>query len=355
MMEERFDVPYVTVPYPFGWRQTVGCRVFGAYKAYSGIEGIVPVIHGPVGCYWSNLFFQLAHDASHLKSATTALHDRDVVYGSDRRLAQAIEAAKRHYSPEVIAILGCCVPALIGDDVDAVRCEEPLPTIHIDAAGFKDREYEGYEDALVALLPFIEKKERQAKTVNLLGLDPISPKVKADLMEIERLLDACGYRVNAALSVGASLEQVRQMAAVEKNIVLGGCGLKLAQAMEAQFGVPFESVTLPYGFHLTREFLRQVNGTDYEEDVMASLKRVHYMLHRFYDMPVAVVGDVARAGALSDFLFNELGCDVRYTGVISGPPEANHGVGDLFSVDEALRDASDDLCLIYGTSFQKRH
>ena len=135
---------------------------------------------------------------------------------------------------------------------------------------------------------------------------------------------------------------------------MGGCGLKLAQAMEAQFGVPFESVTLPYGFHLTREFLRQVTGTDYEEDVMASLKRAHYMLHRFYDMPVAVVGDAARAGALSDFLFNELGCDVRYTGVISGPPEVNHSVGDLFSVDEALRDASDDLCLIFGTSFQKR-
>lgn len=46
---------------------TTGCRVFGAYKAYSGIAGIVPVIHGPVGCYWGNIFFQLAHDASHLK------------------------------------------------------------------------------------------------------------------------------------------------------------------------------------------------------------------------------------------------------------------------------------------------
>ena len=333
---------------------TTGCRVFGAYKAYAGIQGVVPIIHGPVGCYWSNIFFQLAHDAGHLRSATSALHDRDVVFGSDRRLKQAIEAAKKHHAPEVIAILGCCVPALIGDDVDAVRSEEKTPTIHIDAAGFKEKEWEGYEDALVALLPFIKKADRKEKTVNLFGLDPVSPKARADIREIKRLLAACGYQVNAVLAIDSTFSQVQDMAAVEKNILLGGYGLKLAQAMEKQFDVPYEKAPLPYGFNMTREFLLKATGVFYQEEVMEYMKRAHVMLHRFYDMPVAVVGDSARVEALTDFLFKEMGCDVRYTGVISGPPEAANSVDDLFKIDEALRAMGDDLRLIFGTSFQKR-
>ena len=127
----------------WGQEITSGCKVFGAYKVYAGIEGISPIIHGPVGCYWGNIFFQLAHDASRLRSGLSALHDRDVVFGGEKRLKQAIAAVKKHYDPEIIAILGCCVPALIGDDVDAVRNEEETPIIYIDAAGFKGKEWKG--------------------------------------------------------------------------------------------------------------------------------------------------------------------------------------------------------------------
>ncbi len=78
------------------------------------------------------------------------------------------------------------------------------------------------------------------------------------------------------------------------------------------------------------------------------------MLHRFYDMPVALVGDLARVKALKYFLFNELGFDVRFTGVISGSREAADKIDDFSKVDEALRNIGDDLRLIFGTTFQKR-
>jgi nitrogenase molybdenum-iron protein beta chain len=243
---------------------------------------------------------------------------------------------------------------LIGDDVDAVRNEEELPTIHIDAPGFKGSEWDGYEDALAALLPFIKKKDKKEKTVNLLGLDPISPKVRADVEEIKRLLNVCGYRVNTALAIMSSFAEVQDMAAVEKNILLGGCGLKLAQAMEQNFNIPYEIVDFPYGLYQTREFLLKVSGVQYQEDVIGNLRRANEMLHRFYDMPVALIGDSARVKSLQNFLFNELGFDVRFTGVISGPREVADRVDDLSSVDKALRNIGDDLRLIFGTTFQKR-
>jgi len=333
---------------------TSGCRIFGAYKVYTGIEGIVPVIHGPVGCYWSSIFFQLAHNESRLKSGTSALHDRDVVFGSEKRLKQIIDAVNKHFSPEVIAILGCCAPALIGDDVDAVRNEEKTPTIYIDAAGFKGKEWEGYEEALLALLPFIKAGDKKKKTVNLFGLDNITPKAQQDIKEIERLLYLCGYKINSALAIGSEFAQVKKMACVEKNILLGGCGLNLARAMKEKFGIPYETVDLPYGSYLTKRFLSQITGIEYEEDVMEYLKRAHGMLQRFYDMPVAIIGDAARVKALKDFLSFELGCDIRFTAAISGSPVMTDTADNLFTIDNALRKAGDDLCLILGTSFQKR-
>ena len=333
---------------------TTGCKIFGAYKAYCGIDGITPIIHGPVGCYWSNVFFQLAHNESYLKGATSALHDRDVVFGSEKKLKQAIEAAKKYYHPEVIAILGCCVPALIGEDVGAVRKEEETPTIFIDAAGFKGKEWEGYEDALLELLPFIEKREKKKKRVNLLGFDPISPKARADIKEIKRLLKECGYQVNAALSVGTKFSEVREMAGVEKNILMGGYGFNLAKAMQEKFGVPYEIVDFPYGAYLTREFLSRVAGCGYEEEVMEYLQRAHEMLHRFYDMPVAIIGDYDRVNSLKKFLSEELGCEVKFTSVISGSPIHPEMDDDLFNIHKSLRAVGEDIKLIFGTSYQKR-
>lgn len=333
---------------------TSGCRVFGAYKVYVGIKGIVPIIHGPVGCYWSNIFFQLAHNQGTLRSGTSALHDRDVVFGTENRLRQAIEAAKRYHRSEVIAILGCCVPALVGEDTELIRKEEVLDTIFIDATGFKGKEWEGYEEALLSLMPFIKKGERRKKTVNIFGLDAISPKIRADMAEIRRLLARCGFQVNAVPGVGSTFDQVQKMAEVERNVVFGGCGLKLAETMEDEFGIPYEIVEIPYGFDLTRRFLKQVTGVNYEENVMEELKRANAMLHRFYDMPVAVIGDCARVRAMAEFLFNELGCDVRFTASVSGSPLYPETEDDLFEIERAVQELGDELRLIFGTSFQKR-
>ena len=125
-------------------------------------------------------FFQMAQDESLLKGACCVLHERDVIFGSEKKLEKTLETVKEHYQPEVIAILGCCVPALIGDDIEAVRNAEELPIVYIDAAGFRGWEWEGYGEALLSLLPFIKKRERKRKNINILGLDSFAPKARAD-------------------------------------------------------------------------------------------------------------------------------------------------------------------------------
>jgi nitrogenase molybdenum-iron protein beta chain len=315
-----------------------GCKVFGAFKAFYGIEGVTPVIHGPIGCYWGTLYHQAAQDENSLKATCSAIYDRDVVFGAEDKLEHAIEVAKKYYNPKMIAILGCCVPSIIGDDIKTVRKHCDIPSFYVDAAGFKGTEWEGYEDALLEFLPIMKDGGEEDNKINILGFDTVTPKTRADIKEIKRLLALSGYGVNAVLAVGTTIKQIERMPSVKKNIVIGGYGLRLAKAMEKEFGTPYEIV-------------------DAEEDVTKSLERAYLMIQRIYDMPVGIVADYARATALTKFMEVELGCDVVVSAITSGSPVHPEMDEDLFEIHNQLRNAdvrSDRLRLILGTSFQKR-
>ena len=336
-----------------------GCKVFGAFKAFYGIEGVTPIIHGPIGCYWGTLYHQAAQDENSLKATSSAIYDRDVVFGAEDKLEHAIDVAKKYYNPKMIAILGCCVSSIIGDDINAVRKQCDVPSFYVDAAGFKGTEWEGYEDALLEFLPIMKDGGEEDNKINILGFDTVTPKTRADIKEIKRLLALSGYGVNAVLSVGTTIKQIERMPSVKKNIVIGGYGLRLAEAMKKEFGTPYEIVDAPYGTYLTKEFLKKVtDGTsDYEEDVTKSLERAYLMIQRIYDMPVGIVADYARATALTKFMEVELGCDVVVSAITSGSPVHPEMDEDLFEIHNQLRNAdvrSDRLRLILGTSFQKR-
>ena len=338
-----------------------GCKVFGAFKAFYGIEDVTPIIHGPVGCYWGTLYHQAAQDENSLKATSSAIFDRDVVFGAEEKLEHAIGVAKECYDPKMVAILNCCVSSIIGDDIKAVRKECGIPSLYVDSAGFKGKEWEGYEEALLEFIPLMKDGGEEDGRVNLLGFDTVTPKARADIKEITRMLSLSGYDINAALAVDTTLEQIERMPSVTKNIVIGGYGLRLAEAMKKEFGTPYEVVDAPYGTYLTGEFLRRVTDSDgtpvYREDVIGSLEKAYLMIQRLYDMPVGVVADYARADALTKFMDVEVGCDVVVSAVTSGSPVHPEMDEDLFETHNKLRNAdvrSDRLRLILGTSFQKR-
>ncbi|BBO89179.1 nitrogenase component 1 [Desulfosarcina ovata] len=337
-----------------------GCKIFGAMKAFSGIRDIISLMHGPIGCYYGAAYHQLAQDESSLGVITSSItHDKEVVFGGEQKLGELIEKAQFLYGDKKLAILGCCVPAIIGDDIEAVKEEFAPDALHVDGAGFKGEEWQGYEDALLQLIGMMKKGEKKERTVNILGFDTVSPRARADAAELKRLVAKSGWWTNTVLCVNADSMQIENMPNVERNIVLGGYGLRLAEVMRERFGTPYEIVEMPYGKYLTREFLRKVTGSDavYEEDIMPSLERAYLFIQKMYEMPVAVIADDARAIALSKFFEIELGCEVVVSAAISGSPLHPEKSVGLFEIDELLKGAEtgcDRLRLILGTTFQKR-
>ncbi len=71
---------------------------------------------------------------------TTDINETDIVFGGEKRLFKAIKEIIDKYDPPAVFVYQTCVPAMIGDDIDAVckaaREKFGKPVIPINSPGF---------------------------------------------------------------------------------------------------------------------------------------------------------------------------------------------------------------------------
>ncbi|MCB1896709.1 MAG: nitrogenase iron-molybdenum cofactor biosynthesis protein NifE, partial [Rhodocyclaceae bacterium] len=121
-----------------------GCAFDGAQIAMLPIADVAHVVHGPIACAgssWDNRGTRTTGPTLYKIGMTTDLTEQDVVMGrSEKRLFHAIGQAIDSLHPPAVFVYNTCVPALIGDDLDAV-CKAAarhfgVPVVPIDCAGF---------------------------------------------------------------------------------------------------------------------------------------------------------------------------------------------------------------------------
>jgi len=71
---------------------------------------------------------------------TTDLNETDIVFGGEKHLFKAVKEIIAKYDPPAVFVYQTCVPAMIGDDIDAV-CKAAAekfgtPVIPINSPGF---------------------------------------------------------------------------------------------------------------------------------------------------------------------------------------------------------------------------
>jgi nitrogenase molybdenum-cofactor synthesis protein NifE len=105
----------------------IDCKIYGAICAISEIRDAIPLIHGPEGCAYYPRFFppdairmKLLAERDHPPIYSTAMTESQVIYGGEKRLEDAIVELDRKKKPELIGVIGSCVPAIIGDDLESV-------------------------------------------------------------------------------------------------------------------------------------------------------------------------------------------------------------------------------------------
>lgn len=126
-----------------------GCSYMACRGLLMGpIHDVLLITHGPVGCGFFSGINGRDGKAGENRSSfagrcfSTDLREKDIVFGGEDKLYEAIYEAAKRFAPAAIAVCATCPVGLIGDDVEAVtrRAESELeiPVLALRCEGFRD-------------------------------------------------------------------------------------------------------------------------------------------------------------------------------------------------------------------------
>lgn len=263
-----------------------GCAFDGAQIALLPIADVAHIVHGPIACAgssWDNRGTRSSGPVLYRIGMTTDLTEQDVVMGrGEKRLFHAIKQAVEEHSPAAVFVYNTCVPALSGDDVEAV-CREAeqrwsVPVVPVDAAGFYGTKNLGNRIAGEAMVKYvIGGREPEPLTeaqllaghrvhdVNLIG----EYNIAGEFWFVLPLLDKLGIRVLCTLSGDARFHEVQTMHRAEVNMmVCSKAMLNVARKLQERYGTPWFEGSF-YGITDTSQALRDFSRLIDDPDLSA--------------------------------------------------------------------------------------
>ncbi len=271
-----------------------GCSFDGAQIALLPIADVAHIVHGPIACAgnsWDNRGTRSSGSKLFRLGMTTDLTQEDVIMGrGEKRLFHSIKQAIQSYHPAAVFVYNTCVPALTGDDIDAI-CKAAAenfgtPVVPVDCAGFYGTKNLGNRIAGEAMmkhvvgtrepepLPVNSYREGiKVHDVNLVG----EYNIAGEFWHVLPLLDELGLRVLCTLSGDARFHEVQTMHRAEATMmVCSKAMLNVARKMEDTYGIPWFEGSF-YGISDTsqalRDFARLLKDPDLTERVEKLIAR----------------------------------------------------------------------------------
>lgn len=242
-----------------------GCAFDGAKIALQPITDVAHLVHGPIACEgnsWDNRGAKSSGSRMYRTGFTTDINEHDVVFGGEKHLYRSIKEIIEKYNPPAVFVYQTCVPAMIGDDIEAV-CKAAAqkfgkPVIPVNSPGFVGPKNLGNKLAGEAILDHVIGTEEPDYTtpydINIIGEYNLS----GELWQVKPLLDELGIRILACISGDARYHEVasshRARAAM---MVCSKAMINIARKMEERYAIPFFEGSF-YGVGDMSESLREI-------------------------------------------------------------------------------------------------
>jgi nitrogenase molybdenum-cofactor synthesis protein NifE len=250
-----------------------GCAFDGAQIALLPIADVAHIIHGPIACAgssWDNRGTRSSGPTLYKIGMTTDLTEQDVIMGrGEKRLFHSIKQAIDSYSPAAVFVYNTCVPALIGDDVDAV-CKAAsekwgVPVVPVDGAGFYGTKNLGNRIAGEAMVkhvigtrepdplpPAALERDHAVHDIAMVG----EYNIAGELWHVTPLLDELGLRVLATLSGDSRFREIQTMHRSRANMmVCSKAMVNVARKLQERYETPWFEGSF-YGVRDTSQALR---------------------------------------------------------------------------------------------------
>lgn len=229
--------------------------------AYAGAKGVVwgpvkdqiTISHGPIGCgqysWWSRRNYYngiTGIDTFGTMHITTDFQERDIVYGGDKNLHNALHELKQLFPlTKSMGILSECPVGLIGDDIEAVAKkaskELSIPIVPVRCEGFRGVSQSlGHHIANDTIRDFILGKGKLKETtpydVALIG----DYNIGGDAWASRKILEEMGLRVIAQWTGDASVNELGIATKSKLNLIHCYRSMNyICRHMEEQYGVPW--------------------------------------------------------------------------------------------------------------------
>ncbi|MBK1681353.1 ferredoxin:protochlorophyllide reductase (ATP-dependent) subunit B [Rhodocyclus tenuis] len=246
----------------------------GAMRVATAMQGVHYVLHAPQGDTYADLLFTMIERRAARPPVTyTTFAARDLGGDTAECFKRAARDAVARYAPQALLVGASCTGELIQDDPGGLAraLNLPIPVVPLELSSYQRREHWGaaetfYQLTRAILAPKAPKPGQvrsprapdTAPSCNILGPLALGFRHRDDIVEIRRLLEALGIRINVVAPLGATPADLARLPDADFNVVLYPeiAGVT-ASWLTRSFAQPATKV-LPVGVGATREFIAEV-------------------------------------------------------------------------------------------------
>ena len=167
------------------------CQPIGAMYAALGIHKCLPNSHGSQGCCSFHRMHLTRHFRDPIVAGSSSFTEGTAVFGGKSNLTAAIKNIFAIYDPDIIAVHTTCLSETIGDDLNSIILEAPIPegkyVIHANTPSYVGSHITGFSNMVKGMIHYLSKKTKNAENekINII-LGFVNP---ADMREIKRILN----------------------------------------------------------------------------------------------------------------------------------------------------------------------
>jgi nitrogenase molybdenum-iron protein alpha chain len=265
-----------------------GCTYAGCKGVIMGpTRDIVNITHGPIGCaFYSWLTRRNQTDPgpdgeNYMPYCfSTNMQDQDIIFGGEKKLADAIQEAYDLFHPKSIAVFATCPVGLIGDDIHTVtkNMKEKFGDCNVYAfscEGYKGvSQSAGHHIANNQVFRHIVGENDEVKPgkfkINLLG----EYNIGGDGFEIDRIFEKCGITCISTFSGNSTYDQFASAHTADLNTVMCHRSINyVADMLETKYGIPWIKVNF-IGAEATAKSLRKIAEYFGDKDLIKRVEEV---------------------------------------------------------------------------------
>ncbi|WP_028573637.1 nitrogenase iron-molybdenum cofactor biosynthesis protein NifE [Desulfonatronovibrio hydrogenovorans] len=226
------------------------CVFCGSRVVLYPIADALHLVHGPVGCAaytWDIRGALSSGPELHRLSFTTDLQEKDVIFGGEKKLHQALVELIDRHRPKAAFVYSTCIVGIIGDDLEGVckkvEAKKGIPVIPVQSEGFKGNKRAGYSAACRAMFRLVGTGETSGiprVSVNILG----DFNLAGEIWMIKEYYRRMGVEVVACITGDGRVDELRRSHGASLNLVqCSGATVELARMMQEKYSIPYKRVS----------------------------------------------------------------------------------------------------------------